>query len=431
MFQFKAKIIALPQAPSKPEGKRLRRKLQKLTGFHRFQSTPSTTTVTVSPTTANNVKLSTPPSSNSSALAVKRSTLTKEIPRAKQGTLVAPDPDLSDAKWAEYLRSSVVPHEVIPKPMPVPIRTFSPPINIIPEFSHLAIEGTPPRKSFETSSLTTGSTASTPVSVGSSLRRYAKTPVSHIGQLEASSNKKQLHAAKRMSSVELIAESYRALLDSRCSFVLDRNSILEAVREEPQDVEPPRKLRPISTIGSAPVETVLEVPLRSKPDSGTPTSDAGTLIGFEEDAIYFKPVSFSPIPPSCASPTPERQQRQQQQQHQQWQPDHRLRDVPSIVSSLAPDNPSLQICVDLLTKELSSAVSGNLLRPSSETSTLQVWIMIEAYEKLRDRIPDMSLDRKQARSMEAMLDTWLKTLYAIHDVMTGNDGRRSESDYGD
>lgn len=94
-------------------------------------------------------------------------------------------------------------------------------------------------------------------------------------------------------------------------------------------------------------------------------------------------------------------------------------------------NPSLQIAVDLLTRELSSAARGIPLKPSSETSALQIWVMIEAYEKLRDQVLEKRMPRDQERSMLAMFDTWLESLQKIHDEMTGNDGTVSESVYDD
>ena len=48
--------------------------------------------------------------------------------------------------------------------------------------------------------------------------------------------------------------------------------------------------------------------------------------------------------------------------------------------------------------------------------------MIEAYERLRDQMAELSHSNEEARSMEMMFDMWLRALYAIHDSMTGNQG---------
>lgn len=128
--------------------------------------------------------------------------------------------------------------------------------------------------------------------------------------------------------------------------------------------------------------------------------------------MYFKPDSPLPVAPPRNSL--ERQQSQARSVH-----------------TSTTGNPSLQIAVDLLTRELSSAARGIPLKPSSDTSALQVWVMIEAYEKLRDQVLERRMPREQERSMLAMFDTWLESLQKIHDEMTGNDGTVSESVYDD
>src|SRR5262249_15726801 len=113
-----------------------------------------------------------------------------------------------------------------------------------------------------------------------------------------------------------------------------------------------------------------------KNPSTSPTSDDGTLISFEEDTVYFKPVSFSPEPRS---------------------PTHGYSSSLGSNASNAsnpfasPDNLSLQICLDLLTRELSSAISDRRQKPGNEISALQVWVMIEAFERLRDQVAEMRL----------------------------------------
>lgn len=148
---------------------------------------------------------------------------------------------------------------------------------------------------------------------------------------------------------------------------------------------------------------------------GSPTSD-GTLVAFEEDAIYFKP-SFSPLalspiledgggtpvslrsPSSSASPSP----------------------APSPAPTAGqpkPDTLGLQICMDLLTRELASSLrrtSPRRTADSSEVPSLQVWLMIEAYEKLRDQVLDMRLGREQEHALDDMLGMWLGALYKVHD----------------
>jgi len=55
--------------------------------------------------------------------------------------------------------------------------------------------------------------------------------------------------------------------------------------------------------------------------------------------------------------------------------------------------------------------------------------MIEAYEKLRDRL--LQTRTRYDKETLAMFDMWLQALHRIHDQMTGTDGQVSESDYGE
>lgn len=126
------------------------------------------------------------------------------------------------------------------------------------------------------------------------------------------------------------------------------------------------------------------------------TSDDGTLVSFQDETVYFKPVSFSPGPESPRPPLSRQ-----------------------TTTDTTDDNVSLQICLDLLTRELSSAFAGRPCGSSAGTSALQIWVMIEAYERLRDQMAELSQGNEQARSMEMMFDMWLRALYKIHDTMTG------------
>lgn len=156
---------------------------------------------------------------------------------------------------------------------------------------------------------------------------------------------------------------------------------------------------------------------------GSPHSDDGTLVAFEEDAVSFMPGSVSPELPS---PWGSEHGHGHGHGHEQ-----KRKPIPPARRASPAGSPSLQICLDLLGRELSSAANGSSLRPSAETSALQVWVMIEAYERLRDQVLGMHLDHEQEGSLDVMLNTWIKALYAVHDKMTGGDGHVSESEYGD
>ncbi|KAK6073402.1 hypothetical protein SCUP234_08741 [Seiridium cupressi] len=398
MNRYRAPAPVEPQPAPKPEAKKLRRKLQKIGGQRG----------SVQFATSN-------PKATESRGFLSAFSSKKADPEKSARRTTAPEPlpiDLSDPKWAEYLRTSrYTAKEIEFLPQPHSQESLSPPADVIPEFAHLNVSSDAPRKSSETISTEGPSTPSTSSSAASASRRYAKTPVTRIGQLEEVAVRDR-SLSQNASSVELIAESYRALLDSRNSFLEERYMTpFQSFDEVPSDLGSRFwDVRP-----STPLAAVLEVPQSPKQDiMGSPTSSDGTLVGFEEDAIYFKPVSVLTDPPSAAP--------------------LRTRNGPRSAQSMAsivPDNPTVQIVFDLLTKELSAAASGNTMRPSTETSSLQIWIMIEAYEKLREKVENTGLDAEQAESVQTMLNMWLRTLHTIHDTMTGNDGQRSESDYGD
>lgn len=133
----------------------------------------------------------------------------------------------------------------------------------------------------------------------------------------------------------------------------------------------------------------------------SPTSDDGTLVSFEEETIYFKPLSFGAEPESPSSAY-----------YDCTVPPQRS------ITPTAPKSLGLQICLDLLTRELSFAIFNRPDRSGNGLSSLQVWVMIEAYERLRDQLRDsVSMPTEETQSVELMLDTWLQALYTIHDSL--------------
>ncbi|KAH8198638.1 hypothetical protein TruAng_007179 [Truncatella angustata] len=418
MDRYRAPIATNTPSALKPEGKKLRRKLQKIPNQ---RNSVQFATGNAKATESRSFLSSFTNKKTDLEKTTSRTTETSELPI-----------DLSDPKWDEYLRTSrytATNVEFVPQP---PSREcLAPPAEVIPEFAHLNIAAEPARKSSESFSTYGTATPSSASSTASASRRYAKTPVTRIGQLEAVASQEP-PLTQDGSGIEAIAESYRALLESRNTW--SRNSFsgnsfaeerfmtpFQSFDEVPQDLSSRLwDIRP-----ATPIETILDLPLTPRPGMGSPTSSDGTLVGFEEDSIYFKPVAFSP---ERRTPSPV----------------FEIRDspVPSPIgrngpkhfkstASIMPENPTVQIVFDLLTKELSAAASGNTMRPSTETSSLQIWLMIEAYEKLKENVEGMGLGPEQTQSVQAMFGTWLNALHTIHDDMTGNDGQRSESDYGE
>ncbi|KAI1806272.1 hypothetical protein F4811DRAFT_156084 [Daldinia bambusicola] len=371
MNWYRGSTVIVEPTPSRPEGpgKKLRRKLQKISAPQRWYK----------PNDHNDAKKSG---------ATITNTISKPIPLPS---------GRDDGKWLEQLRKSgtLCRSQLPVQPVEKSLRHS---MQVIPEFAHLAADDTKPVRQLDRRA-----SCANPPSAASVTRRYAKTPVHHIGQLEEHSRREQT-TRHRVSSVEEIAESYRALLESSCAILNDTTQV--------QPLRLGESYR-ASLDNQAAREDITQDFSETLLVRSSPRSDDGTLVASEVDSVSLKP-SFTPELPSP----------RESRQHQR---------TPAISTPrrATPGSPSLQICVDLLGQELSSAARGSAFRPNAETSSLQVWVMIEAYERLRDKISDMRLDEDQERSLNTMLDTWIQALYAVHDKMTGNDGHESESDYGD
>jgi len=291
-------------------------------------------------------------------------------------------PDLSDAKWQEYLGRNGYP--CAPNSSAQSKGAPNVPRVIIPELSHLAPRDARPRVTWDLPEPNPPPSCQT-----TAMRRRAKTPVFSIGQLESPRQDPDFHEADKTPGVEVLAEQYRALLESRMSMLTDSHS-------EPPPSRGGDQARLEARRNSA-GELQLEKPVGVLQD-GSPASD-GTLVAFDEETVYFKPVSYSPEPPS---PT---------QTHEF---------IPILSPSICqPDNLSLQICLDLLTRELASGMTDRPQRNGNDLVALQIWVMIEAYERVRDQLLDARLRQDELQPLELMFDMWLRALYTIHDTLTG------------
>ncbi|KAI1259452.1 hypothetical protein F5Y18DRAFT_297470 [Xylariaceae sp. FL1019] len=367
------------------EENRQRRKLQKAGNQQRPYS------ASYSEATASSVT-----SPAASAVHVNKSKSRLSLPSRERS--LPPFPELDDATWLEdFRRSGYADREINSAPRRLQQTPRVRPSSVVmPEFAHLAVSDPAPKPPIQPI------TRNVPPYLQPT-RRYAKTPVSSIGQLENKSESSNGEESQIDPNIENIAESYRALLESRCSFMsestVDRD--VDPEQDEMYYIKDPRMLAPDF------LEPVVEVP-EPPPMTGSPKSDEVTLIAFEDEPVYLKPNLSSRSSYETASPGSEQDP-----------------ETPS-------DSPSLQICLDLLTRELSSAVSGSTTRPSAETSSLQLWVMIEAYEKLRDQVVNAQSNEADKSAMIATFDMWLNSLHAVHNKMSGDDdGQRSESNYGD
>lgn len=69
----------------------------------------------------------------------------------------------------------------------------------------------------------------------------------------------------------------------------------------------------------------------------------------------------------------------------------------------------------MLVKELSTAMPPQT--PANNTQGLQISIMIDAYERLRDQLDTSNMGEAEARSMRLMFDGWLAALHTMHRTM--------------
>lgn len=297
-------------------------------------------------------------------------------------------PDLGDSKWLDYIeRSGLMSSPDLNLSLGSGAKAVTePPQFIIPEFSRLSLNRPSSRSSPDDNS----SSLRPPVMNRprkSLTKRSLMVPPFKIGQLDGTApRKKEIRVIKRRASIELIAEQYQAFLESR-----------DAENEEESDYE--GKLDDNARLESTQFDPALDQPrevlldaLRPEPNNLSPASD-GTLVAFEEDVIYFKPVSFSSPEPS---PRPERQSF-----------DKPLPRPPS-----DPGNQPLQTCIAMLVKELTNAMPRQA--PGDSSQALQISVMIEAYERLRDQAVTTGMGELEQRNVRSMFDCWLAALHTMH-----------------
>ena len=145
----------------------------------------------------------------------------------------------------------------------------------------------------------------------------------------------------------------------------------------------------------------------------SPVSDDGTLVPSDHDHGEGQHKFFRY--PSPVSPRPEHEE-----------------DKSTESTAPAPAALRFQVGLDLLTRELSSALASNNggteePRSGNRASGLQVWLMIEAYERLRDQLAASGTQNEEVRMA---IDAWLEALHAIHrDMVDG--AAYSDSEYED
>lgn len=266
------------------------------------------------------------------------------------------------------------------------------------------------------------------------VRRRAKTPVHRIGQLELAAQRRRNEQAaqtkaapsgnmdgiNRMSSVSTIAREYREL----------------AVYAELDDVPAVPKIDPSYLLQQGLVElpatemkhvdnNQYDDNLLGSPNpnqrhhrhraSASSLSDDGTVLGSEAGSS----VGTCPSLTHSNSPGGESSEAEGEEDEED--------DAPPALASLR-----FQIGLELLTKELSTAFAGQSSRKekevnsSSSSAGLQIWVMIEAYERLREQLDAKPTEEnKQARDA---IDSWIKALNTIHANMA-SEAAGDDSDY--
>ncbi|KAF7959227.1 hypothetical protein EAE96_002742 [Botrytis aclada] len=221
------------------------------------------------------------------------------------------------------------------------------------------------------------------------LRKRAKTPVFFIGQLEKK--------AMEHNSSEWFANQYQK--------TLPRRRISSSWNLDLPVIPVKRKLRKIKSQES------LRDLCRRNAASPSEASDCETLVGsdgrasphssiFKEDE---KNNSFGVE--NVTSPTCE----------------------PLDKTSLSNQDVSLQICLNLLTSKLSTSLQQDhhTTEQGSKSSSLEILLMIEAYESIRKGLRAGSRDLHVTSAAETALDQWIQALYTIYEDCHGIDHRRA------
>lgn len=234
----------------------------------------------------------------------------------------------------------------------------------------------------------------------------------------AAAKKRQEAIINRQSSVRTIARQYRALIEE--TDIPDVPPIPVVHRKPLPATASPHLHEFDNNYGFIPRQSISEPrgaglleeprPRYELAPSPSPVSDTDTLVSLPDESMYVKPLEFSspPTPPS---------------EEDDWEDDDYIK---------SPDTEALrfQIGFEMLTRELSTAFADHSSRAGRDASGLQIWVMIEAYERLRDQISAMETRDPELQNARAMFDSWLGALRSIQRSIA-DEGAESESEYGD
>lgn len=220
----------------------------------------------------------------------------------------------------------------------------------------------------------------------------------------AAAKKRQDAVMNREASVRTMARQYRALIEV----------------EETHAPDVPR----IPSIHRKPVLSAVPAPLHSFDRNYGPMPRESVMLsrgaGLLESprpksAIVYSSYDKTRYQGGLAPPSPPLEAEDLEEQARKEDSSHTFHDKPVVT-----DNRRLEIGLNMLTKELSAASSDDL-------SGLQIRVMIEAYERLKDQV-----DSKGTRDpqLSAIFDSWLRALKALQ-TSVADEAASGESEYED
>ncbi|PHH65981.1 hypothetical protein CDD81_929 [Ophiocordyceps australis] len=256
--------------------------------------------------------------------------------------------------------------------------------------------------------------------------RRAKTPVHRVGQLEMAARLRRIAANNnRTSSMSTVARQYRELVDNsdlpsvhagdsqHQDYTLAQRPSPSRHPGQPQKPALPKRLRQHEVPAQPTLKSMhLDEPGRphipSHAAPSPPVSDDGKPVTPVQQAALPLPSFDSSLSPPTTPPGSAKEQLDKDEQKK-------------CSEAETPATKRLQIGVDLLTRELSSALADR------DAAGLQVWILIEAYEQLKTQLAAKFPGDK---GITEAIDSWLEALHALHNDLAG-EAAMSESEYGE
>ncbi|KAB8302151.1 hypothetical protein EYC80_005599 [Monilinia laxa] len=215
-----------------------------------------------------------------------------------------------------------------------------------------------------------------------SLRRRAKTPVFFIGQLE--------RKAMENDPSENLANEYQTVLPRRrVASYMDLHLPLNPAKRTLRKIKSQESLRDLCKSYATSPSTVSDCETLVGSDGGN--SPRGSIFKEDgnEDSFEFKDLA----PPAYE---------------------------PSGKTSVSDEDISLQICSDLLTSKLTTTLRpGHATDQGSKVSSLEILLMIEAYESIRKELRSDSRNIHVISAAEMALDQWIHALYTIYEDCHG------------